>query len=280
MLSHLVYHSLSSPPPPRRKFAGNCLRLPRLRRMNPSVAAISPETTLLYDVGVSAVASSVALGLLRFFEELAKRGVFEQKLNRKLVHISVGLVFLLFWPLFSSANYAPFLAALAPAMNTIRMLLMGFGILKNEAMVQSITRFGNYRELLKGPFYYGLTITLATCVLWRNNPVSIALVCNLCAGDGVADIMGRRFGSQKLFHNPNKSYIGTISMALVGFFASIGYLHYFSLFGLMQESWSVILGFFVVSVSAAFVESLPISTDLDDNLTVPLTSFLVGCFVL
>lgn len=42
------------------------------------MAAVPPENTLLYDVGVSALASGVALGLLRFWEELAKRGVFEQ----------------------------------------------------------------------------------------------------------------------------------------------------------------------------------------------------------
>jgi farnesol kinase len=34
-----------------------------------------------------------------------------------------------------------------------------------------------------------------------------------------------------------------------------------------------------VSVATAVVESLPISTDLDDNLTVPLTSILVGSIV-
>jgi hypothetical protein len=46
------------------------------------MAAVLPENTLLYDVGVSALASGVALGLLRFWEELAKRGVFEQVKKR------------------------------------------------------------------------------------------------------------------------------------------------------------------------------------------------------
>jgi dolichol kinase len=41
------------------------------------------------------------------------------------------------------------------------------------------------RELLKGPLYYAITITFATSVLWRSSPIAIALVCNLCAGDGV-----------------------------------------------------------------------------------------------
>ncbi|KAJ1686682.1 hypothetical protein LUZ63_018072 [Rhynchospora breviuscula] len=266
----------SSPLQPRFARAGRGVRL---RRRPLLMAAISPESTLVHDLGVSALASGVALGLLRFFEELSKRGVFEQKLNRKLVHISVGLVFLLFWPFFSPWRYAPFFAAFAPGINIIRMLLLGSGLWKNDAMVKSISRFGDYRELLKGPLYYACTITLATSLLWRTSPIAIALICNLCAGDGVADIVGRRFGNRKLPYNPSKSYAGTISMVLGGFIASIGYMHYFHLFGHMQENWNTILGFFLTSLAAAIVESLPISSDLDDNLTVPLTSFVVGNLV-
>uniref|UniRef100_A0A2P2K4G9 Uncharacterized protein n=1 Tax=Rhizophora mucronata TaxID=61149 RepID=A0A2P2K4G9_RHIMU len=68
-------------------------------------------------------------------------------------------------------------------------------------------------------------------------------------------------------------------MALAGFLASIGYMYYFGSFGYVQPSWKMALGFFFVSVASALVESLPISSDLDDNLTVTLTSVLLGCFV-
>lgn len=56
-------------------------------------------------------------------------------------------------------------------------------------------------------------------------------------------------------------------------------MHYFALFGYVDESWEMALGFLVASLVAALVESHPISTDLDDNLTVPLASILVGSFV-
>uniref|UniRef100_A0A0E0JQK9 Uncharacterized protein n=1 Tax=Oryza punctata TaxID=4537 RepID=A0A0E0JQK9_ORYPU len=250
------------------------------RRKGRMAAAIPPEAGgLAHDLGSAAVTAGVALALLRFFEELAKRGVFEQKLNRKLVHITIGMVFLLFWPLFSSGSYAPFLAAVAPGINIIRMLLLGLGVMKNEAMVKSMSRSGDPRELLKGPLYYATTITFATSIFWRTSPIAIALICNLCAGDGIADIVGRRLGQEKLPYNPNKSYAGSIAMALAGFLASIGYMHYFQSFGFIEESWSLAFGFLVVSVTAALVESHPISTHLDDNLTVPLTSFLIGSLV-
>lgn len=244
-------------------------------------SAISLEAggALAHDLGSAVVTGGVALALLKFFEELAKRGVFEQKLSRKLVHISVGLVFMLFWPLFSSGWYTPFLAALAPGVNIVRMLLLGLGLMKNEAMVKSMSRSGDYRELLKGPLYYAATITFATSLLWRTSPVAIALICNLCAGDGIADVVGRRLGKEKLPYNPNKSYAGSIAMAVAGFLASVGYMHYFHTFGFIEETWYMALGFLVVSVAAALVESHPISTELDDNLTVPLTSFLVGSLI-
>lgn len=183
---------------------------------------------------------------------------------------------MLFWPLFSPGSEAPFLAALAPAINIIRMLLLGLGIWKNEAMVKSISRHGDHRELLKGPLYYASTITLATSIFWRTSPIAIAAICNLCAGDGIADIVGRRFGKNKLPYNPNKSFEGSIAMAIAGFVASVGYMHYYSSFGYMEEGIGMSFRFLLVSIAAAFVESLPISSELDDNLTVPLTSLLVG----
>ena len=56
-------------------------------------------------------------------------------------------------------------------------------------------------------------------------------------------------------------------------------MFYFASFGYVQASWEMIFGFLVVSLATSFVESLPISTELDDNLTVTLTSLLLGNLV-
>lgn len=56
-------------------------------------------------------------------------------------------------------------------------------------------------------------------------------------------------------------------------------MHYFHTFGFIEENWGMIIRFFVVSLAASFVESLPISTELDDNLTVPVASLLIGGLV-
>ncbi|XP_042515620.1 probable phytol kinase 2, chloroplastic isoform X1 [Macadamia integrifolia] len=252
----------------------------RVRRDQTSVtASMLPENPVTRDLCLATLTGCVALSLLRFWGEMAKLGILEQKISRKLVHISVGLVFMLFWPLFSSGHQAAVLAALVPGVNIIRMLLLGLGLLKDEAIVKSMSRNGDYRELLKGPLYYAATITLACAIYWRTSPIAIAAICNLCAGDGLADIVGRRFGSLKLPYNRNKSFAGSIAMASAGFIASIMYMHYFSLFGLVHRSWEMVFGFLIVSLLTAVVESLPISSELDDNLTVPLTSVLIGNLV-
>ncbi|KAJ7964230.1 Phytol kinase [Quillaja saponaria] len=242
-------------------------------------ASMLHENPALSDIFATAFSGAIAFSLLRIWEETAKRGLFDQKLNRKLVHISIGLAFMLCWPLFSSGGQAPILAALIPGINIIRILLVGLGMWKDDATVKSMSRFGDYRELLKGPLYYASTITLASIVFWRTSPIAIAAVCNLCAGDGLADIVGRRFGSKKIPYNSNKSLAGSFAMAAAGFLASLGYMYYFSSFGYIQGSWEMVLGFLIVSLSAALVESLPISSELDDNLTVPITSILVGNMV-
>ncbi|KAL6533487.1 hypothetical protein OROMI_027599 [Orobanche minor] len=252
----------------------------KIRRELKSAAAMFSDNTVINDAIATGLSGGIALTLLKIWEQTAKRGVFDQRLNRKLVHITLGLVFLLCWPMFSSGRQGAILASLIPGINIIKMLLLGLGIWKDDASVKSMSRFGNHRELLKGPLYYASTITLASAVYWRTSPIAIAAVCNLCAGDGIADIMGRLFGNRKLPYNQNKSVVGSISMAVAGFLASIGYMLYFSSFGYIEGSSNMVVGFLIVSVATALVESHPLSTELDDNLTVPLTAVLVGSLVL
>ncbi|GKV08401.1 hypothetical protein SLEP1_g20033 [Rubroshorea leprosula] len=245
----------------------------------PAAAHMLPENPVVVDVFATAFTGIVALSSLRVWEETAKRRLVDQNLNRKLVHISIGLVFMLCWPLFSSGYRGAVLAALVPGVNIIRMLLLGFGIWKDEGTVKSMSRHGDHRELLKGPLYYAATITLACVVYWRTSPVAVAAICNLCAGDGFADVVGRRFGTIKLPYNRNKSIVGSIAMATAGFLTSLVFMYYFSYFGYIRESRKMVLGFLIVSLATALVESLPVSSKLDDNLTVPLTSIFVARLV-
>ncbi|KAM3274134.1 hypothetical protein ACQJBY_043361 [Aegilops geniculata] len=105
-----------------------------------------PESPLLRDAGAAVLTGGVAMAVLRFWEEVGNRALLEQKLCRKLVHISVGLVYFLMWPLFSADDvYAPFLASIVIALNIIKVTLIGSGVVKDDGVVNSMTRNGDYR---------------------------------------------------------------------------------------------------------------------------------------
>lgn len=232
---------------------------------------------LQHDVGVTVLVLVGGWAWVRLFDFLTKQKLLEQKLSRKLVHITSGLLFAACWPFYSSFPWAQYLAALVPVSNGIRLLVYGLGFLKDEGLVKSVSREGDPRELLRGPLYYVVVLVFSTVLFWRDSPVGVMALSMMCGGDGIADIVGRRFGSRKLPYNPGKSWAGSIAMFLFGFLVSYGCLWYFSLMGFYElETKGTLLRLVVVSLAATIVESLPISTKLDDNVTVPLTTILVG----
>lgn len=66
-------------------------------------------------------------------------------------------------------------------------------------------------------------------------------------------------------------------MFLFGLLVSYGCLCYFAWMGFYQfDARATLVRLAAVSMAATVVESLPVSTKLDDNVTVPLTTVAVG----
>ncbi|XP_044460469.1 probable phytol kinase 1, chloroplastic [Mangifera indica] len=173
----------------------------------------------------------------------------------------------------SASTNARYFASLVPLVNCFRLLVHGLSLVSNEGLVKSVTREGNPEELLKGPLYYVLVLILCAVLFWRDSPIGLISVSMMCAGDGVADIMGRKFGSVKILYNKKKSWAGSISMFVFGFLASVGMLYYYSVLGYFQLDWvSTVQRVAFVSLAATLVESLPITELVDDNICVPLVS--------
>ena len=68
------------------------------------------------------------------------------------------------------------------------------------------------QELLRGPLFYVLIMTAVTVAFWRDSPVGMMVLSLMCGGDGLADIVGRRFGTAKLPYNRAKSWAGSLAM--------------------------------------------------------------------
>ncbi|XP_022133528.1 probable phytol kinase 1, chloroplastic, partial [Momordica charantia] len=232
---------------------------------------------LLHDAGATAAVLAGAYSLVLGFDNLARRNLIQQNLSRKLVHILSGLLFMMSWPIFSTSTEARYFASLVPTVNCLRLVVYGLSLAKDEGLLKSLTREGKPEELLRGPLYYVLILILSAVVFWRESPVGLISLAMMCGGDGIADIMGRRFGSKRLPYNQGKSWIGSISMFIFGFWVSIGMLYYYSALGYLELDWGrTVQKVALVSLVATVVESLPIANVVDDNISVPLVSMVAA----
>lgn len=218
---------------------------------------------------------AVALAWLRINDFAAHRGWIDSQLSRKIIHMGTGPLFVLCWPLFTNSPYSRYLAALVPLAVTIQFILVAIGIIRDPSAVEAMTRTGDPREILRGPLYYGIVFVVLTIVYWYDSPTGIVGLMLLCGGDGLADILGRRFGKTNLPWSPRKSWIGSIGMFLGGFIFSLGVVLIFLVLGIFPGGFSdYFFPLTLIALAATLVESLPLQ-DID-NITVPLVAIVLG----
>lgn len=162
-------------------------------------------------------------------------------------------------------------------------MVHGLSLATNKGLIKALTREGKPEELLRGPLFYVLVLVFCAVVFWRESPVGVISLAMMCGGDGIADIMGRKFGHAKIPYNQNKSWAGSISMFGFGFLISLGMLYYFSALGYFQlDLFSTAQRVALVSFIATVVESLPTTRLIDDNISVPISAMVTAyvCFSL
>ena len=217
----------------------------------------------------------LALFWLRLNDFLAARGWISPALSRKIIHIGTGPIFVLCWLLFRDTPSARWLAALVPLAITAQFALVGLNVIKDEQAVKAMSRSGERREILKGPLYYGIAFVILTLVYWKDSPIGMTALMVMCGGDGLADIVGSRYGKSRLPWSPRKTWAGSAAVFIGGLLTSAAVLAVFQAAGIFPGQISSYLpALLVISFGAAVVESLPFS-DVD-NLTVPLVAVALG----
>ena len=212
---------------------------------------------------------------LRTVDYLATKGYFSKKLSRKIIHIGTGPIFVVCWLLFPENPLSKYFAAIIPLLITIQFFLIGIGVIKDQASVDAMSRSGDPKEILKGPFFYGVVFVVLTIIFWRESPIGIIALMILCGGDGFADIIGRRVPSLALKWSSTKSVAGTLSMFLGGLIFSSLLLFIFTMNGIFNLSFQEVLPkLLVLNIIATIVESLPLKEW--DNITVPLSVVILG----
>lgn len=227
------------------------------------------------DLLATITAFGVALIWLRLNDFAAQRGWLSSHLSRKLIHMGTGPLFVLCWPLFTDSAASRYLAALVPLLITAQFFLVGIGLIQDPAAVEAMSRSGDRREILRGPLFYGIVFVALTMIYWKDSPIGIIALMLMCGGDGLADVIGRRFGKSRLPWNAGKSWLGSLGMFFGGWLFSLGVLSAYLALGLFPGDLSgYLLPVTVIALAGTLVESLPLQ-DID-NLTVTLIALVLG----
>jgi phytol kinase len=233
---------------------------------------------LLNNLVALIITFALAIAWLRVNDFTAHRGWVSGSVSRKIIHIGTGPIFVLCWLLFNNDLAARFLAALIPLAITAQFFLVGSGIMKDQAAVEAMSRTGDRREILRGPLFYGIAFVILTVLFWRDTAIGIIALMVLCGGDGLADIVGKRFGTATLPWSKRKTWAGSVAMFLGSWILAAVIISIFLAAKVIPGSMGVFIPKIgLIALAAAVVESFP-AEDID-NITVPVISVLLGLLI-
>ena len=237
----------------------------------------------IWDLIATLIAIVILLALVQINALMAKKGKVSQIITRKFVHIFAGPIFVVTWMLFSGEIISHYIAVIVPLLFVLQFVAIGTGIMKNESFVSSMSRTGDPKELLEGTLYYAIVMVLMT-FFWfyvpstgieNANPTALLIIGCVSGGDGLAGIIGRKFGGEKKFgiKGSEKTIIGSIGM-LVGSIIVCSILALiFSLEVPTFDLLTLIGPIIVVSIVATLVEAL--SPKGTDNFTIFLAIIIL-----
>lgn len=222
-------------------------------------------------------------------------GTMKSRDSRKIIHTFSAPLFILVWPLFSNAYGARVFASIVPLLNALRLILAGSsstttnngdnttGDGSESELAQAISRSGNAEEALGGPFVYCMVLLFFTFFCFTDSPVGIISVATMAVGDGLADLIGRRYGStNKWAFNKDKSVAGSAAFVAGAMLGSFGLISWLTALGVMDPlvglSTTGLIGrLLVISILCAAVELIPAG---DDNWSVPISAAVLSSYLL
>ena len=221
------------------------------------------DLAAVWDVAAMIISFMAVLAVVQINSVLQKREILPTIVTRKLVHILVGPVFLVTWLLYSGEWYSRYFAVVVPLMFVLMFYAIGTGRIKNEAFVASMSRSGEASELLLGTFYYAIIIVIVT-LLWfytpiagssSGTPTALVVIGCLAGGDGLADIVGRRYGKHKYtIAGTEKSLEGSLGMVAGSVIFSFVLV---AIFSTMVGGWdlaALIAPLFLFAIAAMVIE--------------------------
>mmetsp|Transcript_3211 Transcript_3211/g.7516 ORF Transcript_3211/g.7516 Transcript_3211/m.7516 type:complete len:367 (+) Transcript_3211:26-1126(+) len=231
------------------------------------------------DIGMAILTAFLGYVLVKLISMGYENDLYGSKVSRKLSHVLSAPLFMIFFPLFSAADGSRFFAGLVIMSNIVRLYLAGIGL--DAKLANSVSRSGDKSEALGGPFIYVCLFEVFTLLFWRTSPIGAVAMSTMAAGDGMADLIGRKFGrNNKWWFSEDKSIVGTVAFAVASALTSFGVVELFMATGYMQSALLPLELFTrvsIISVVCALIELLPVG---DDNYTVPISAAALASLLL
>ncbi|MDY6899918.1 MAG: phosphatidate cytidylyltransferase, partial [Cyanobacteriota bacterium] len=164
----------------------------------------------IQNIIVTALTFIYVFGLVAVMNFCVSRLNLPQDISRKLTHIGAGSL-IGFLPLYNDLHWSKYLNVTIFVVWIILLIQKGLFADDEDEAVKTMTRNGDKSELLKGPLYFVIVATICGTLFYKNFP-GIMAIATLGWGDGIAPIVGSRYGRLKYEVLSSKSVEGSLSM--------------------------------------------------------------------
>jgi len=245
------------------------------------LAGYTSDWMIARDFGVTVLCGVLGYAVVQSITWATTQEYLQPRDARKLIHTLSAPLYMLLWPLFSQAAGAKFFAATVPLINAARLYLSSKATDADDdaELSAAVSRSGDRAEAAGGPLIYVNIMSLAILWEWRSSAVAIVALSTMAAGDGLADLIGRRLGKNNPWptsltgSSNRKSVAGSAALVVASVITSTGLLQWLQYWGCLEMPLPLLpillVKLTVVAAVAAFFELIPVA---DDNYTVPLTA--------
>lgn len=167
---------------------------------------------LMSNVVVTVFTFIYVFGVVALMDKMVSSYGLPQDISRKITHIAAGSL-VAFWALYSDGHWSQYLNISVYVLWIILLTMKGLFADENDDAVKTMTRTGDRRELLRGPLFFVLVGTLCGTYYYKSFEGIMAMAA-LGWGDGIAPIIGTRYGKMKYKILSQKSVEGSASVFL------------------------------------------------------------------
>lgn len=221
----------------------------------------------VYNIIIAAVSVGYVFAVVAFMDFFVRKG-FPQELSRKVVHIAAGS-WLVFWIFFDQSNYSKYFNIAPAAIWAVLLLIKGFTAKEDDEAVKTMTRTGDKKELLRGPFYFTIVMIVMGTLFFYESVAAVSMGI-LGWGDGIAPLVGKKYGKHKYNFVTEKSYEGSLAFFLFGVFGAC--LFSYILFDEIYLKYIIICSVFTTFIEAVSPKDI-------DNILIPLACIFVYFFM-